>query len=72
MSSKKPTIKDVARLAGVSFKTVSRVVNNEAWVSDEVRTKVQAVIEQLNYQPNRTARLMRTAASPPFPLLRPT
>jgi len=65
MAVKKPTIKDVARLAGVSFKSVSRVVNNEAWVSDEVRTKVQAVIEQLNYQPNRTARLMRTA---PFSL----
>lgn len=65
MSVKKPTIKDVARLAGVSFKTVSRVVNNEAWVSDEIKVKVQAVIEQLNYQPNRTARLMRTA---PFSL----
>jgi LacI family transcriptional regulator len=65
MAVKKPTIKDVARLAGVSFKSVSRVVNNEAWVSDEVRAKVQAVIEQLNYQPNRTARLMRTA---PFSL----
>jgi LacI family transcriptional regulator len=65
MAVKKPTIKDVARLAGVSFKSVSRVVNNEAWVSDEVRTRVQAVIEQLNYQPNRTARLMRTA---PFSL----
>lgn len=65
MSSKKPTIKDVARLAGVSFKTVSRVVNNEAWVSDDIKTRVQAVIAQLNYQPNRTARLMRTA---PFSL----
>ncbi|WP_337879089.1 LacI family DNA-binding transcriptional regulator [Rheinheimera sp.] len=65
MTAKKPTIKDVARLAGVSFKTVSRVVNNEAWVSDEIKAKVQAVIETLNYQPNRTARLMRTA---PFSL----
>lgn len=65
MAVKKPTIKDVARLAGVSFKSVSRVVNNEAWVSDEIKAKVQAVIEQLNYQPNRTARLMRTA---PFSL----
>lgn len=65
MAVKKPTIKDVARLAGVSFKTVSRVVNNEAWVSDEIKARVQAVIAQLNYQPNRTARLMRTA---PFSL----
>lgn len=65
MAVKKPTIKDVARLAGVSFKTVSRVVNNEAWVSDDIKARVQAVINQLNYQPNRTARMMRTA---PFSL----
>lgn len=65
MAAKKPTIKDVAQLAGVSFKTVSRVVNNEAWVSDEIKHRVQQAISQLHYQPNRTARLMRTA---PFSL----
>lgn len=65
MAAKKPTIKDVAQLAGVSFKTVSRVVNNEAWVSDEIKARVQDAIAQLHYQPNRTARLMRTA---PFSL----
>ncbi len=62
---KKPTIKDVAKLAGVSFKTVSRVVNEEASVSEEVRTKVQECIAKLNYQPNHTARTMRKA---PFSL----
>ncbi len=62
---KKPTIKDVAKLAGVSFKTVSRVVNKEASVSDEVRAKVLECIEKLNYQPNHTARVMRKA---PFSL----
>ncbi|WP_137166595.1 LacI family DNA-binding transcriptional regulator [Salinimonas lutimaris] len=62
---KKPTIKDVARLAGVSFKTVSRVVNKEASVSDSVRERVNECIKQLNYQPNRTARTMRKA---PFSL----
>lgn len=62
---KKPTIKDVASLAGVSFKTVSRVVNNEAWVSEDIKARVQSAITQLHYQPNRTARLMRTA---PFSL----
>jgi len=65
VTMKKPTIKDVAKLAGVSFKTVSRVVNNEASVSDEVRTKVQECIQKLNYQPNHTARTMRKA---PFSL----
>lgn len=58
---KKPTIKDVAKLAGVSFKTVSRVVNGESCVSEQVKGKVQTCIEQLNYQPNRTAQVMRRA-----------
>ncbi|MCH1917848.1 LacI family transcriptional regulator [Shewanella sp. A3A] len=63
--TKKPTIKDVAKLAGVSFKTVSRVVNNEASVSDAVRDKVNECIKKLNYRPNHTARTMRKA---PFSL----
>lgn len=62
---KKPTIKDVAKLAGVSFKTVSRVVNNESSVSDAVRERVQEAVKKLNYQPNQTARLMRKS---PFSL----
>lgn len=62
---KKPTIKDVAKLAGVSFKTVSRVVNNEDSVSDAVRERVREAIKKLNYQPNQTARVMRKA---PFSL----
>ena len=62
---KKPTIKDVAKLAGVSFKTVSRVVNQEPNVSESVKEKVLESIKQLNYQPNHTARVMRKA---PFSL----
>ncbi|PRO70755.1 LacI family DNA-binding transcriptional regulator [Alteromonas gracilis] len=62
---KKPTIKDVAKLAGVSFKTVSRVVNQEPNVSEAVKEKVLESIKQLNYQPNHTARVMRKA---PFSL----
>ncbi len=50
------TIKDVARLAGVSTKTVSRVINNQAEISDETRARVQAAIEQLGYRPNILAR----------------
>ncbi|MDO6477755.1 LacI family DNA-binding transcriptional regulator [Alteromonas sp. 1_MG-2023] len=52
----KTTIKDVAELAGVSFKTVSRVVNKEPNVSEETVEKVQAAIRQLNYRPNPAAR----------------
>lgn len=50
------TIKDVARLADVSIKTVSRVVNNEPHVSEEVRKRVQAAIRNSGYAPNLSAR----------------
>lgn len=53
---KKATINDVARLAGVSKKTVSRVINSEPNVGAKTLSKVQKVIEQLNYVPNPQAR----------------
>ena len=52
----KITIDDVAELAGVSIKTVSRVVNREPNVRDATRQKVEAAIAKLNYQPNKAAR----------------
>ncbi len=52
----KATIKDVAELAGVSIKTVSRVTNQEGSVKPETLERVQAAIAQLNYQPNNAAR----------------
>jgi DNA-binding LacI/PurR family transcriptional regulator len=50
------TLKDVARLAGVSTKTVSRVVNNQGEIRTETRERVQAAIEELAYRPNILAR----------------
>lgn len=50
------TIDDVAELAGVSIKTVSRVVNREPNVRDATRAKVERAIAQLNYHPNLSAR----------------
>jgi DNA-binding LacI/PurR family transcriptional regulator len=50
------TLKDVARVAGVSTKTVSRVANNQGEISQETRTRVQAAIEKLGYRPNILAR----------------
>jgi len=49
------TIHDVAALAGVSIKTVSRVVNRERNVRDATREKVERAIAELNYQPNLSA-----------------
>ncbi len=54
--SNRTTIKDVAREAGVSTQTVSRVINNRPDVSDETRALVQTVIDDLGYAPNVLAR----------------
>jgi DNA-binding LacI/PurR family transcriptional regulator len=57
------TINDVARQAGVSKATVSRVINGNYPVSDELRERVQAAIIALGYQPNRAARRLRGNSS---------
>ena len=49
---------DVARVAGVSTMTVSRVVNGHASVSDATRARVEDAIEQLGYRPNAAARML--------------
>jgi len=53
---KKPKIKDVARMAGVSTTTVSRVLNGEKYVKDELKAKVLRVIDELGYSPSHIAR----------------
>ena len=50
------TLRDVADLAGVSTKTVSRVVNHQNEISEATRQRVQAAIDQLDYRPNILAR----------------
>jgi LacI family transcriptional regulator len=50
------TIKEIAKLAGVSRSTVSRVINNDPNVSEKTRSKVQSIIDQVGYQPNPVAR----------------
>ncbi|MBO9622529.1 MAG: LacI family DNA-binding transcriptional regulator [Sphingomonas sp.] len=54
----RPTIKEVSRIAGVSFKTVSRVLNNEKHVSEETRKRVEEVVAQLNFRPSHAARTL--------------
>jgi LacI family transcriptional regulator len=56
-------IKDVAREAGVSTATVSHVINNTRYVSDEVRARVQEAIERCNYYPNAQARSLASGRS---------
>lgn len=59
----KVTIKDVADLAGVSFKTVSRVINQVPSVREDLRQKVESAIKMLDYHPNLSARGLRGAPS---------
>jgi LacI family transcriptional regulator len=54
----KPTINDVARLSGVSKKTVSRVINRSPLLNDETRKRVLDVIRDLGYVPNPQARAL--------------
>ncbi|MFL6844075.1 MAG: LacI family DNA-binding transcriptional regulator [Allosphingosinicella sp.] len=54
----KPTINDVARLAGVSKKTVSRVINRSPLLNEEIRERVSAVIRDIGYSPNPQARAL--------------
>src|SRR3954451_13261448 len=59
-SSGMSTMRKVAERAGVSAKTVSRVMNNDRYVSAEVRQRVQRAIEELQYVPNLLARTFRS------------
>ncbi len=58
MQNSHPTLRDVARLAGVSHQTVSRVINGSEDVLPETRANVEAAIKQLGYRPNAIARSM--------------
>lgn len=53
------TIKDIAKLSGVSKSTVSRVINHDPMVKEATRNKVNAIIEQYQFTPSKSARAMR-------------
>ncbi|TDX43592.1 LacI family transcriptional regulator [Halanaerobium congolense] len=57
------TMKDVAKLAGVSLSTVSRVLNDSSLVREETAKKVEKAVEKLDYQINDSARILRTNTS---------
>lgn len=58
MTSKRVTLKDVADQSGVSFQTVSRVINGGQDVAPETRERVLAAVEALHYQPSQVARAL--------------
>ncbi|WP_330293356.1 LacI family DNA-binding transcriptional regulator [Streptomyces sp. NBC_00576] len=62
-ASAAPRSADVARVAGVSRKTVSRVLNNEPYVSDEARRRVLEAAEELGYRLNQAARALASGRS---------
>ncbi|WP_426323250.1 LacI family DNA-binding transcriptional regulator [Microbacterium sp. E-13] len=62
-SGRRPSIRDVARLANVSYQTVSRVLNEHPSVRPETRERVNQVMAELNYRPNQAARALVTSRS---------
>src|SRR5579884_4546620 len=52
------SIRDVAKAAGVSYQTVSRVINGNSYVRDSTRDRVQAAIAELGFRPNSAARAL--------------
>lgn len=70
-SRARPTIYDVARLAGVSTATVSRALNGTGQIAPRTRAKIEAVVEQLGYRPNTIARSLVTKSTQTIALLLP-
>jgi DNA-binding LacI/PurR family transcriptional regulator len=62
-TSRRPSIRDVARLADVSYQTVSRVLNDHPSVRPDTRQRILEVMEQLQYRPNLAARALVTSRS---------
>lgn len=60
---RRPSMRDVATLAGVSHQTVSRVLNGHPSIKPETRERVRQVIDSMNYRPNRAARALATSRS---------
>lgn len=68
----KITIKNVAEKAGVSVTSVSRVLNNRGYISDDLRSKVMEAIDELNYTPNEIARSFYKSETKSVALIVPT
>ncbi|MBO0796428.1 MAG: LacI family DNA-binding transcriptional regulator, partial [Ktedonobacteraceae bacterium] len=65
----KITIRDVAQVAGVSYQTVSRVINESDNVTEETRKRVLQAMHKLDYSPNKVARMLTTNRSQTLELI---
>ena len=70
--SSNPTVRDVAKAAGVSVSTVSSVLNQSKYVSPELKTRVEAAIRELNYRPSRLGRALSLGKSYTLGFIVPT
>lgn len=70
--SSRPTLHDVAKLAGVGTTTVSRVINGGQHVAPEMLARIQRVMSELGYQPNQAARSLKNARSKTIGLIIPS
>lgn len=68
---RRPTIKDVAREAGVTYPTVSRVLSNKPYVAPDTRERVMRAIEHLGYRPSAAARSMVSSRTHTLAMLVP-
>jgi LacI family transcriptional regulator len=63
IKKKPPTIRDIAKLANVSYQTVSLVINDKPGVSEKTRKRIMRLMEELDYRPNRAAQMLTTNRS---------
>ena len=70
--SERPSIKDIARIAGVSPSTVSRALADSPRISEATRQRIQAIARELDYTPSLAARALVTGASPILGVVAPS
>ena len=66
-----PTIREVAKKAGVSSTTVSHVINHTRFVSEDVSERVRSAMDELGYRPNALARSLRRGETKTLGLIMP-
>jgi DNA-binding LacI/PurR family transcriptional regulator len=69
LNKKTLTIRDIAKLAGVSYQTVSLVINEKPGVSDKTRRHILRLMDELDYRPNRAAQMLTTSRSKTLELI---